>query len=38
MIVAPPLVITHAEIDELVDKAYRSLDDTQAAAKKAGLL
>ena len=38
MIVAPPLVITHAEIDELVDKAFRSLDDTLAAAKKAGLL
>ena len=27
MIVAPPLVITHAEIDELVSKVVRSLDD-----------
>ena len=27
MIVAPPLVITHAEIDELMSKVVRSLDD-----------
>ena len=27
VIVAPPLVITHAEIDELVSKVVRSLDD-----------
>jgi putrescine aminotransferase len=30
MIIAPPLIITHAQIDELVDKARRTLD---AAAK-----
>jgi len=34
MIVAPPLVITHAQIDELVDKARRTLDIT--ARKMAG--
>ena len=28
MIVAPPLVITKAQLDELVDKARRSLDIT----------
>ncbi|MDY7115920.1 aspartate aminotransferase family protein [Halomonas sp. SSL-5] len=28
MIISPPLVITHAEIDELVDKARRALDAT----------
>ncbi|MDY0066018.1 MAG: aspartate aminotransferase family protein [Steroidobacteraceae bacterium] len=28
MIIAPPLVITHAQIDELIDKARRSLDMT----------
>ena len=26
MIIAPPLVITHAQIDELVEKARKSLD------------
>ena len=39
MIIAPPLVITHAQIDELIDKARQSLDMTlrrscgQAAAE-----
>ena len=28
MIISPPLVITRAQIDELMDKARRSLDDT----------
>jgi putrescine---pyruvate transaminase len=28
MIIAPPLVISHGEIDELIDKATRSLDET----------
>ena len=28
MIIAPPLVITRAEIDELIDKAWRTLDET----------
>ena len=31
MIVAPPLVISHAQIDELLDKVHRSLDQTHAA-------
>lgn len=29
MVVAPPLVITHAEVDELIEKAWRVLDLTQ---------
>jgi putrescine aminotransferase len=33
MIVAPPLVITRAQLDELADKAWRSLD---ATARKVG--
>jgi len=28
MIIAPPLVITRAEIDELIEKAWRTLDQT----------
>ena len=31
MVVAPPLVLTHAEADELVALAWKSLDMTQAA-------
>jgi putrescine aminotransferase len=38
MIVAPPLVITKAEIDELVDKARRTLDLTLAGLKQDGWL
>ncbi|QBX34949.1 aspartate aminotransferase family protein [Paracoccus liaowanqingii] len=30
MVVSPPLVLTHAEADELVEKAWRVLDLTQA--------
>lgn len=30
MVVSPPLVLTHAEADELIDKAWRVLDLTQA--------
>ena len=30
MIIAPPLVISHSEIDELIDKVKRSLDQTAA--------
>jgi putrescine---pyruvate transaminase len=33
MIIAPPLVITRAEIDELIEKAWRTLDQTQAELK-----
>jgi putrescine---pyruvate transaminase len=36
MIIAPPLIITRPQIDELVDKARRSLDDTLAALQRAG--
>jgi putrescine aminotransferase len=28
MIISPPLVITKAEIDELIEKAVKTLDDT----------
>ena len=31
MIISPPLVINHEQIDELVDKAYRSIDMTYKA-------
>ena len=31
MIVAPPFIITHDEIDELIEKAHRALDLTQEA-------
>jgi putrescine aminotransferase len=37
MIIAPPLVITDSEIDELVDKAWRSLDETLADLRRDGL-
>jgi putrescine aminotransferase len=35
MIVSPPLVIEPAQIDELVEKAWKCLDLTQAAVEKA---
>jgi putrescine---pyruvate transaminase len=38
MIIAPPLVLTHAEADELIDKAARTLDMAHAEAKKRGLM
>ncbi|HMA12366.1 MAG TPA: aspartate aminotransferase family protein [Steroidobacteraceae bacterium] len=38
MIIAPPLCITPAEIDELVDKAWRTLDMTFAGLKQDGWL
>ena len=31
MIVAPPFILTEAQLDELVDKAWRALDLTQRA-------
>lgn len=34
MIVAPPLVITESQIDELMEKVLRSLDKTRDALKK----
>src|SRR5690606_15627380 len=36
MIIAPPLVITRAHIDELVDKARRTLDMTLAGLRQDG--
>lgn len=38
MIIAPPLVITKAEIDILIERAWRSLDETHAALKAEGML
>jgi putrescine aminotransferase len=38
MIIAPPLVITRAEIDELIEKAWRTLDQTHEELKKDGLI
>jgi putrescine aminotransferase len=38
MIVAPPLVITHAQIDELVEKARLALDQTQQELQRQGRL
>jgi putrescine aminotransferase len=38
MIIAPPLVITRSQIDELVDKAWRTLDQTLAGLKQDGWL
>jgi putrescine aminotransferase len=34
MIIAPPLVINHQQIDELVDKARIALDQTREAVQK----
>ena len=33
MIIAPPLIITHEQIDELIAKAISTLDATAAAVK-----
>ncbi len=38
MIISPPLVITRAEIDSLIELAVKSLDQTLADAKSAGLM
>jgi putrescine aminotransferase len=38
MIIAPPLVLTHAEADELIEKAGRTLDMAHAEAKRRGLM
>ena len=37
MIIAPPLVITRSEIDELMDKAWRTLDETHHELRREGL-
>jgi len=36
MIIAPPLVITHGQVDELIEKARKSLDMTLEEARRAG--
>lgn len=38
MIISPPLVISDAEIDELIDIAHKTLDDTYAELKRDGLV
>jgi len=38
MIIAPPLVITHAQIDELIDKARKALDQTATELHRQGKL
>ncbi|RUS60626.1 aspartate aminotransferase family protein [Pseudorhodobacter sp. E13] len=38
MIIAPPLVISHAEIDRLVELAHKSIDEAYIAAKADGLM
>ncbi|MGE0071985.1 MAG: aspartate aminotransferase family protein, partial [Thiomonas sp.] len=38
MIIAPPLVMTHADIDEMIRRIRRSLDDTLAGLRDRGLV
>jgi putrescine aminotransferase len=38
MIISPPLVITKAEIDTLIERATKSLDETYAGLKAKGLV
>lgn len=38
MIIAPPLIISHAEIDQLMSLATKSLDQAHARAKSEGLM
>jgi putrescine aminotransferase len=38
MVISPPLSITESEVDELVEKTAKTLDDTHAKLKKDGLL
>jgi putrescine aminotransferase len=38
MIIAPPLVITPAEIDLLIERARKSLDECLAGLQKDGLM
>jgi putrescine aminotransferase len=38
MIIAPPLVITHGEIDEMIRRIRRSLDDTLSGLRAKGLV
>jgi putrescine aminotransferase len=38
MIISPPLVITRAEIDMLIDRAWRAIDETYEGLKRDGML
>ena len=38
MIISPPLVLSKDEIDTLIDRATRSLDECHAELKKQGLM
>jgi len=38
MIISPPLILSHAEADELIEKARKVLVLTYEAAKQAGYL
>jgi putrescine aminotransferase len=38
MVTSPPLVITREEIDILIERATRALDEAYAAAKAEGLV
>jgi putrescine aminotransferase len=38
LIISPPLVITKAEIDTLIDRAARVLDETHAELQAQGLM
>lgn len=38
MIIAPPLIISHADIDELIARAWRTLDQTYAHLQREGML
>jgi putrescine aminotransferase len=38
MIIAPPLTITHAEVDLLIERAWKSLDECYAGLKADGML
>ncbi|WP_457646624.1 aspartate aminotransferase family protein [Profundibacter sp.] len=37
MIISPPLILTKDDIDTLIERAYRAIDETYQAAKKEGL-
>jgi len=38
MIISPPLIMTKSDIDEMMDRVVRSIDETYAAARKEGLM
>jgi putrescine aminotransferase len=38
MVIAPPLVLTHAEAEEIMDKVHRTLDMTLGSLKANGLV